>query len=143
MIQSIITQTTTLPLTQSLSSFIVPNKKVRKQFSSDVAPISGKQLRMGIYDILQLLRKDNVQLSENLPSDNMNLGIGTKRIAGTGRTAHLVEKRNERNAELYGDFGGREKVDKDLMFLKSARGQEFKLRVEGDAGKSASNMMKG
>uniref|UniRef100_A0A7S3L6B3 HTH TFE/IIEalpha-type domain-containing protein n=2 Tax=Amphora coffeiformis TaxID=265554 RepID=A0A7S3L6B3_9STRA len=113
--------------------------------------IGNQQLRAGIYDLLQKCRggRGKDPISSNLPSENFALGIGSKRIEGTGRTmAMKVKKMAEQGlansaaeAREYLVGGGRRSSnglsDENLMFLKSAHGHEIQLTVERGAGSRA------
>lgn len=113
--------------------------------------IGNHQLRSGIYDLLQKCRggRGKDPISSNLPSENFALGIGSKRIEGTGRTmAMKVKKMAEQGlansaaeAREYLVGGGRRSRNglsgENLMFLKSAHGHEIQLTVERGAGSRA------
>ena len=113
--------------------------------------IGNHQLRAGIYDLLQKCRggRGKDPISSNLPSENFALGIGSKRIEGTGRTmAMKVKKMAEQGlansaaeAREYLVGGGRRSnnglAGENLMFLKSAHGHEIQLTVERGAGSRA------
>lgn len=111
--------------------------------------IGNRQLRVGIYDLLQKVRggKGKAPISSNLPSENFSLGIGSKRIEGTGRTMAmkvskmqkegLAQSAEQARAQLVG--GGRRSNDDDenLLNLTSAHGQKIFLTVERGAGSRA------
>lgn len=120
-------------------------RRVNVQLSSKF--IGSHQLRTGIYDLLQKVRgKGKVPITSNLPSENFALGIGSKRLAGTGRTAGIKAKKLEQKgmaesaaqARHYLVGGGsRQSGDGDLMFLKNAMGQELHFCVERGGGARA------
>jgi transcription initiation factor TFIIE subunit alpha len=117
-------------------------RRVNVQFSAKM--IDNHQLRPGIYDLLQKVRggKGRGPLSSNLPSENILLGIGSKRIAGTGRTAGIkakklaqqgvVESTDSAQSYLMGANEG-----SDLTFLKNAIGQEIAFTVVKGGGARA------
>jgi hypothetical protein len=117
-------------------------RRVNVQFSAKM--IGNHQLRPGIYDLLQKVRggKGRGPLSSNLPSENILLGIGSKRIAGTGRTAGIKAKKlaqqgvveSTDSAQSY-LVGARE--GSDLTFLKNAIGQEIAFTVVKGGGARA------
>merc|ERR1711862_11162 len=133
-------------------------RRVSAQLSAKM--IGNHQLRPGIYDLLQKVRaKGKRPLSNNLPSENRALGVGSKRLAGTGRTAGIKAKKlaqqagiNVSNAssskvihrmltmgENIDDgllFQGREEGN-ELNFLKNARGEEIAFEVEKGGGARA------
>ena len=119
-------------------------RRVNVQLSAKM--IGNHQLRPGIYDLLQKVRggKGRGPLSSNLPSENILLGIGSKRIAGTGRTAGIkakklaqqgvvVESTNSAQSYLVGAREG----SSDLTFLKNAIGQEIAFTVVKGGGARA------
>jgi len=77
-------------------------------------------------------------------SENFVLGIGSKRLAGTGRTAGIKAKKMEQQgvaesaaqakAYLVGGAGRRQE---DLLFLKNALGHEVQFSVEKGGGARA------
>jgi len=106
--------------------------QVKEQLSSKT--IGNFQLRYGIFDLLQLLRKTREPLSSNLPSENRDNGIGSKRIEGTGRTAFIKKKKQlKQGGHSMSDFG-RSDDRADLTFLKNARGEEIAFEVEKNGG---------
>ena len=49
-----------------------------------------------MYDLVQKVRgKGRSPITSNLPSENFALGIGSKRLAGTGRTAGIKARKLE------------------------------------------------
>jgi hypothetical protein len=121
-------------------------RRVNVQLSAKM--IGNHQIRPGIYDLLQKVRggKGRGPLSSNLPSENILLGIGSKRIAGTGRTAGIrakklaqqgvVESKDSAQSYLVGasrEGGG----GSDLTFLKNAIGQEIAFTVVKGGGARA------
>ena len=109
-------------------------RRVRVQLSAKM--IGNSQLRAGIYDLLQKVRSkggSNPQpLSSNLPSDNIEKGIGTKRLAGTGRTAGTKAKKNKL---LEG--ATRTEEGSDMNYLKNYKGEEIGFEVEKGSGARA------
>lgn len=122
-------------------------RRVNVQLSSKY--IGNDQLRVGIFDLLQKVRQKGKTVTSNLPSENFSLGIGSKRLAGTGRTAGIKIKKLEQmgiahNAAqarnyLVGGGGARggQSGDEDLMFLKNAMGQEVQFTVDRGGGARA------
>ncbi|GKY93643.1 hypothetical protein MPSEU_000331700 [Mayamaea pseudoterrestris] len=121
-------------------------RRVNVQLSAK--SIGNDQLRAGIYDLLKKVRVKGKTISSNLPSENFALGIGSKRIAGTGRTANNKAKKMEQigvaesadqalNFLVGGGGGGRNADDSDLMFLKNAMGHEVRFMVERGGGARA------
>jgi len=108
-------------------------RRVRVQLSSKM--IGNFQLRAGIYDLLQKVRSKggNPQpLSSNLPSDNIEKGIGTKRLAGTGRTAGTKLKKKKLL-----DGATRTEEGSDMNYLKNYKGEEIGFEVEKGSGARA------
>ncbi|CAB9519677.1 transcription factor IIE subunit 1 [Seminavis robusta] len=111
--------------------------------------IGNHQIRNGIYDLLQKVRgKGKSPITSNLPSENFALGIGSKRLAGTGRTAGIKARKLEqqgvadsaKSAKNYLVGAGRrsaEGTDDDLTFLKNAMGNEIAFSVEKGGGARA------
>jgi transcription initiation factor TFIIE subunit alpha len=109
--------------------------------------IGNTQLRAGIYDLLQKVRgKGKSPITSNLPSENYALGIGSKRLAGTGRTAGIKAKKLEQQgvaesalaARNYLVGGGKRSAEgSDLTFLKNAMGNEIAFSVEKGGGARA------
>jgi transcription initiation factor IIE alpha subunit len=95
--------------------------------------IGNTHLRASIYDLLHKIRsgKQKGPLSSNLPSENFSLGIGSKRLAGTGRTAGIKAKKMEQQGVILSG------EDSDLTFLKNAIGQEVAFTVEKGGGARA------
>jgi transcription initiation factor IIE alpha subunit len=118
-------------------------RRVTVQLSSKF--IGNDQLRAGIYDLLQKVRSKSKTITSNLPSENFALGIGSKRLAGTGRTAGIKAKKLElqgvaQSADQARDYlvgGSRQSDDADLVFLKNAMGQEVQFTVERGGGARA------
>jgi hypothetical protein len=129
-------------------------RRVRVQFSSKI-DVDGIALRQGIFDLIQRVRSatrggtNNEPLSTNLPSENISMGIGSKRIAGTGRTAGLLIKKQERQGirqlvsgtDVVGDdrrgTGSRNANNDELTFLRNAIGQEIAFVLERGGGARA------
>jgi transcription initiation factor IIE alpha subunit len=111
--------------------------------------IGNQQMRPGIYDLLQKVRgKGKAPITSNFPSENFALGIGSKRLAGTGRTAGIKAKKLEQQgvaestaqAKTYLVGGGginRQSDAADLLFLKNALGHEIQFTVERGGGARA------
>jgi len=111
--------------------------------------IGNHQLRAGIYDLLQKVRgKGKQPITSNLPSENFALGIGSKRLAGTGRTAGIKARKLAETGgtqstaaakELLvgGKDGNRSAEGSDLTFLKNAMGNEIAFTVEKGGGARA------
>lgn len=112
--------------------------------------IGNHQLRSSVYDLLQKVRTyRKAPITSNLPSENFALEIGSKRIAGTGRTNTIKVNKMQKeglaeSAAQAQDLlvsGGRRSGSAtdggDLMFLKSAHGHEIKLKIERGAGSRA------
>ncbi|KAL9179783.1 hypothetical protein ACHAXT_007753 [Thalassiosira profunda] len=136
-----------------LKSAVDNLRRVRVQFSSKV-DANAHPLRQGIFDLLQRVRaaQGSEPLTSNLPSENIGMGIGSKRIAGTGRTAGILLKKQQKQG-LVGDgvpgraghgldgshgLGGRKRSDDDeLTFLKNAMGQEIAFELERGGGARA------
>jgi transcription initiation factor IIE alpha subunit len=118
--------------------------------------IGNQQIRPGIYDLLQKVRggKGKAPITSNYPSENFALGIGSKRLAGTGRTAGIRAKKLEQQgvaetavqAKAYLVGGGKllnsnsrfSSADHgELLFLKNALGHEIQFTVERGGGARA------
>ncbi|CAJ1942566.1 unnamed protein product [Cylindrotheca closterium] len=120
-------------------------RRVTVQLSGKM--IGNTQLRPGIYDLLQKVRgKGKEPITSNLPSENYSLGIGSKRLAGTGRTAGIRAKKLEQegvadSATAARDYlvgGGKRSAEgSDLTFLKNAMGNEIAFSVEKGGGARA------
>ena len=140
-------------------------RRVDVQFSSKM--IHNQQIRMGIYDLIQKVRKGagsstsskggsnhssgsgstRIPLTSNLPSENRMLNIGSKRLEGTGRTAgvklkKLKEKMGENGTIVRKYLMGSTGSD-DLTFLKNALGQQIAFEVEKGSGARANLLAKG
>lgn len=124
-------------------------RRVRVQLSAKV-DMQGQPLRQGIFDLLQKVRstKGAEPITSNLPSENIAMGIGSKRIAGTGRTAGILLKKQQKQGILSADGsfgvdsgggrGGDRRNDYDeLTFLKNAIGQEIAFDLEKGGGARA------
>jgi len=121
-------------------------RRVHVQLSSKV-DMNTVPLRPGIFDLLQKVHagKGSEPITSNLPSENISIGIGSKRIAGTGRTAGILLKKQQKQGivsadgqHLGGPGGGRRKNDEDeLTFLKNAIGQEIGFELEKGGGARA------
>merc|ERR1711862_34295 len=136
-------------------------RRVSAQLSAKM--IGNHQLRPGIYDLLQKVRaKGKGPLSNNLPSENRALGVGSKRLAGTGRTAGIKAKKLAQQAGINVSNASSSKVihrmltmgendhvvdgllsfhsqqeGTELNFLKNARGEEIAFEVEKGGGARA------
>lgn len=122
--------------------------------------VGNDQLRAGIYDLLQKVRGHGsgkagsskpMVLTSNLPSENFALGLGSKRLAGTGRTAGIRAKKLEqqgvatsvaqaRNYLVDSGLGGTATSsfqDVDLLRLTNAMGQKVQFQVERGGGARA------
>mmetsp|Transcript_13937 Transcript_13937/g.40775 ORF Transcript_13937/g.40775 Transcript_13937/m.40775 type:complete len:478 (-) Transcript_13937:100-1533(-) len=109
--------------------------------------IGNQQLRPGIYDLLQNVRsKGSGPLTSNMPGENFSMGIGSKRLAGTGRTANIKAKKLAQQGVVTGGSGAvrkylggatRTEEGSDLTFLKNAMGQEIAFEVEKGGGQRA------
>lgn len=121
-------------------------RRVNVQLSAKF--IGNDQMRAGIYDLLQKVRgKGKAPITSNLPSENFALGIGSKRLAGTGRTAGIKAKKLEQQGvansaaqarmQLVGGASSRQSGEGDLMFLKTAMGHEIQFTVERGGGARA------
>ena len=130
-------------------------RRVKVQLSSKV-DMSSQPLRPGIFDLLQKVRSakggvDDEPITSNLPSENISMGIGSKRIAGTGRTAGILLKKQQKQGIVpsadgsnnlglgpgAGQGGRRRTDDDDLTFLKNAIGQEIGFELEKGGGARA------
>lgn len=120
-------------------------RRVTVQLSGKM--IGNQQLRAGVYDLLQKVRgKGKSPITSNLPSENFALGIGSKRLAGTGRTAGIKARKLEQQgvaasataARNYLVGGGKRSAEgSDLTFLKNAMGDEIAFSVEKGGGARA------
>jgi len=119
-------------------------RRVNVQLSSKF--IGNDQMRAGIMDLLQKVRgKGKDPITSNLPTENFALGIGSKRLAGTGRTAATKARKlaqqgvamSAAQAKNYLVGGSRQLGDDDLIFLKNAMGDEIKFTVERGGGERA------
>lgn len=120
-------------------------RRVTVQLSGKM--IGNQQLRAGVYDLLQKVRgKGKSPITSNLPSENFALGIGSKRLAGTGRTAGIKARKLEQQgvaasasaARNYLVGGGKRSAEgSDLTFLKNAMGNEIAFSVEKGGGARA------
>ena len=121
--------------------------------------IGNQQIRPGIYDLLQKVRGGvssgggtksgpKAPITSNFPSENFALGIGSKRLAGTGRTAGIRAKKLEQQgvaesaaqAKTYlvnGSRTNRNNDDVELLYLKNALGHEIQFTVERGSGARA------
>ena len=121
-------------------------RRVMVQLSGKM--IGNSQLRAGIFDLIQKVRgKGKDPITSNLPSENFALGIGSKRLAGTGRTAGIKARKLEQQgvadsataARNYLVGGGKRSAEgSDLTFLKNAMGNEIAFSVEKGGGARAS-----
>jgi len=144
------------PLKKTYTLQLVDNTRELKQAMDNLrrstVQLSGKsigsyRLRAGIYDLLQKVRgKGKAPITSNLPSENFSLGIGSKRLAGTGRTAGIKAKKLELQgvadsadqARNYLVGGANRQADQsELIFLKNAMGHEIQFTVERGGGAAA------
>lgn len=107
-------------------------------------------MRAGIYDLIQKVRgKGKAPITSNLPSENFALGRGSKRLAGTGRTAGIKARKLEqqgvagtaesaRNILVGG--GKRAGFQSDLTFLKNAMGDGLHFCIE-KGGSARANLL--
>lgn len=151
--------TYTLQLVDNTKDLKLAMDNMRRVSAQLSAKMNGNyQLRPGIYDLLQKVRaKGQGPLSNNLPSENRALGVGSKRLAGTGRTAGIKAKKLAQQAGInvsnassskvihriltMGENDGLSLLGKDneteLNFLKNARGEEIAFEVEKGGGARA------
>lgn len=132
---------------QALKSAVDDMRRVHVQLSGKM--MATEHLRPSIYDLLQKVRvKGKGPLTSNLPSENFSLGIGSKRLAGTGRTAGIKAKKraqlnpnndpgNNNNGNNNGNGAFPSRMDDSEIFLKNALGQELQLHVEKGGGARA------
>jgi transcription initiation factor IIE alpha subunit len=123
-------------------------RRVNVQLSGKT--IGNQQLRTGIYDLLQKIRgKGKQPITSNLPSENFALGIGSKRLAGTGRTANIQVKKLQKEGvatsataaqDILVGGGKRTAEGSDLTFLKNAMGNEIAFSVE-KGGAARANLL--
>ncbi|KAL7541136.1 hypothetical protein ACHAXR_010660 [Thalassiosira sp. AJA248-18] len=125
-------------------------RRVRVQLSSKV-DMQNQPLRQGIFDLLQKVRSTKEPITSNLPSENISMGIGSKRIAGTGRTAGILLKKQQKQGIVgadgtvlgvggdgMGGIGGRRRNDDDeYTILRNAMGQEIAFELERGGGARA------
>ncbi|KAL7499096.1 hypothetical protein ACHAWT_007607 [Skeletonema menzelii] len=133
-------------------------RRVNVQFSSKMESIGGggegsnqqqqqqqRPLRQGIFELLQKVRpiRGAEPITSNLPSENIAMGVGSKRLVGTGRTAkNLITKLVKQGIVSAdggpGRRGGGTYYDTDeLTFLKNAMGQEIAFELERGGGARA------
>ncbi|KAG7362234.1 TFIIE alpha subunit [Nitzschia inconspicua] len=126
-------------------------RRVNVQLSAKM--VGSQQLRAGVYDLLQKVRgKGKDPITSNLPSENFTLGRGSKRLAGTGRTAGIKARKLEQQGVagsslaakniLVGAASARkggvgDENFSDLTFLKNALGNEIAFAVEKGGGARA------
>lgn len=123
---------------KELKQAIKNMRRVNVQLSGKM--IGSNQIRAGIYDLLQKVRvKGKGPLTSNLPSENFALGIGSKRLAGTGRTAGIKAKKRAQQgqSELTVGTTAKRADESDLFFLKNAIGQEIRFTIEKGGGARA------
>mmetsp|Transcript_1432 Transcript_1432/g.3051 ORF Transcript_1432/g.3051 Transcript_1432/m.3051 type:complete len:435 (-) Transcript_1432:180-1484(-) len=137
---------------KELKSAMDNMRRVRVQLSSKL-DMQSQPLRQGIFDLLQKVRsiKGADPITSNLPSENISMGIGSKRIAGTGRTAGILLKKQQKQGIVSADGiggvggpggahnlgGGRRNDEDELTFLKNAIGQEIAFDLEKGGGARA------
>jgi transcription initiation factor IIE alpha subunit len=110
-------------------------RRVHVQLSGKM--IGSSQLRPSIYDLMQKARVKGNTLTSNLPSENFSLGIGSKRLAGTGRTAGIKAKKRAQLHATAAVVMPNKRLDDSVVFLKNAIGQEIRLVVEKGGGARA------
>jgi len=126
-------------------------RRVRVQMSGK--HVGNRHLRRGIYDLIQTVRKvgGSQPLTSNLPSENREMGIGSERWEGTGRTYGVRQKKksqkaNESSSNNNADFVDNEtalKIKKiknsndDFTDLKNAMGQQLTFTLEKGGGARA------
>jgi transcription initiation factor IIE alpha subunit len=127
---------------QALKRAVDDMRRVHVQLSGKM--MATEHLRPSIYDLLQKVRvKGKGPLTSNLPSENFSLGIGSKRLAGTGRTAGIKAKKraqlnpNTNDMMMMNSNGTLTRMDDSEIFLKNAMGQELQLTVEKGGGARA------
>lgn len=128
--------------TRALKLAVDNMRRVKVQLS--VKMIGSHQIRAGVFDLLQKVRvKGKGPLTSNLPSENFELGIGSKRLAGTGRTAGILAKKLAQQGVATSDSGSylggamRTEEGSGPLFLKNAMGQQIQLKVEKGGGARA------
>lgn len=134
----------------------------KMDYSSNMQSSSHQPLRQGIFDLIQKVRssvKGGEPITSNLPSENIAMGIGSKRLAGTGRTAGILLKKQQKQGIVplnsssslsaasasgggiirrSGGGGGDGNNNSDeLTFLKNAIGQEIAFELEKGGGARA------
>jgi len=111
------------------------SRRIRVQCSTKM--VGTKPIRAGIYDLIQKVRKVGAgkPLTSNLPSENRDMGIGTKRLEGTGRTHGIKAKKN--NAKVGATIKLSNNDSDDLTFLKNAMGQQLTFKLEKGGGARA------
>jgi len=127
-------------------------RRVNVQFSSKMESGGGggegssnnqqqRPLRQGIFELLQKVRpiRGAEPITSNLPSENISMGVGSKRLVGTGRTAkNRNTKLVKQGIPIHGRRGGSNYYDTDeLTFLKNAMGQEIAFELERGGGARA------
>jgi len=128
-------------------------RRVNVQLSGKM--IGSQQLRAGVYDLLQKVRgKGMAPITSNLPSENFALGRGSKRLAGTGRTAGIKARKLEqqgvagttesaRDILVGGGVGDKRSgagFQSDLTFLKNAMGDGVHFCIE-KGGSARANLL--
>ncbi len=100
-----------------------------------------KQLRAGIYDLIQRVRSKTTEpLTSNLPSENRDQNIGPARISGTGRTANTRQKKlGKANRKMIKSLTDAN----DLTSLRNALGQNIVFRIEKGGSSRAHLLAKG
>ena len=137
--------------TKALKSAMDNLRRVKVQLNEKM--IGNTQLRAGIYDLIKKVRMNKGPLSSNLPIENRHMNIGSKRLAGTGRTAGVKAKKLKEqmgeNAQLLDSKGNIRKYlggttgSDDLNFLKNAMGQQLAFEVEKGGGARANVLATG
>jgi len=126
--------------TKDLNGAIENIRRLNSQLSAK--RIGNQQLRVGIYDLLQKVRSgQRGPISSNLPSENRAMGIGSKRLAGTGRTASIKAKKLAQQLGYVADKieGTAMRADDstELGFLKNANGEKVTIALEKGAASKA------
>ena len=126
--------------TKDLNGAIENIRRLNSQLSAK--RIGNQQLRVGIYDLLQKVRSgQRGPISSNLPSENRAMGIGSKRLAGTGRTASIKAKKLAQQLGHVANKieGTAMKADDstELGFLKNVNGEKVTIALEKGAASKA------
>jgi transcription initiation factor IIE alpha subunit len=121
--------------TKDLNAAMDNIRRLNSQLSAK--RIGNQQLRAGIYDLMQKVRTQKGPLSSNLPSENRAMGIGSKRLAGTGRTASIKAKKlaQQLGSAAGINLEGNKSEDNilELNFLKNSSGEKVTISLEKGA----------